>query len=441
MPCANAVLDDFICAANHLFMKFFTTLFCLSLVFSVSILFAQTNLVRSTITLKDGSSQNGLIDWQNPRITPETITYFKSSNDQGTELSPTDLKEFTVNNLRYVTSTVDIETSPYKVESLENTSELNLEPREVFLEQIVSGEKNLFQFVRKDGRYLFYYESQGEFNFLMHKIYTKKQQVGMNMSNTVVENQKYKGQLIIYLLDCPKIQSFVQDLEYTTKSMTRLFESYSKCNGGQVEKIVKQGKPTSRIAVFAGLSSTALNFSGGEYQSHSNADFGRSNDLTFGFSLDVVSAKNNGKWSINNELAYTSFFLNYSLREGSGVDDYTLTYFEIGFSYLKLNNMFRYNIYNDPWSLFINAGISNGFVLGEKNYKYQFTKFYNQESSNTGKAIEDTRSHELGLQFGLGASYNRFFAELRYEVGNGVIVDIKSSSASNRLYLQAGYRF
>jgi hypothetical protein len=112
-----------------------------------------------------------------------------------------------------------------------------------------------------------------------------------------------------------------------------------------------------------------------------------------------------------------------------------------GFGYLKLNNLFRYSQPFHGNALFINAGISNGYVISETNHLRKSTIGLTSTIVEEQKALEYTRKHEQGILLGLGGAVKRYSLELRYEVSNGVSDYSNYKSSVKRYFILLGYRF
>jgi hypothetical protein len=91
--------------------------------------------------------------------------------------------------------------------------------------------------------------------------------------------------------------------------------------------------------------------------------------------------------------------------------------------------------------VFINAGISNGLVVTESNYKKVLSMFNATEKIKEGKALDDTRKHEQGWIAGIGTKYRKLSFEIRYEKANGMSDYPALKSSVTRAHFILGYRF
>lgn len=145
-------------------------------------------------------------------------------------------------------------------------------------------------------------------------------------------------------------------------------------------------------------------------------------------------------WSINNELIFTSYQTSGTRNDFEHENQYTITYTEIGYSYLKLSNMLRFNYPVGSMLFNLNAGISHAIAISETNYRKTESRFFTTENMSEGKAIEGTRSHELGFIVGLGTKFKRYSLDIRYERGNGMSDSHSLNSPTRRFYLFLRYR-
>ncbi len=50
----------------------------------------------------------------------------------------------------------------------------------------------------------------------------------------MTENNKYLGQLTLYLNDCPSLQKNLENTSYTQKSLINLFQNYYECSQSEI---------------------------------------------------------------------------------------------------------------------------------------------------------------------------------------------------------------
>jgi hypothetical protein len=138
--------------------------------------------------------------------------------------------------------------------------------------------------------------------------------------------------------------------------------------------------------------------------------------------------------SCNNELSYTS--LN---TKGKYEEDHATVYTKLGYGYLKINNMLRYNKPVGTGTVYFSFGVSNGFYVKEANYRKRVV-YFPSDRIEEGKAIEHTKIHEPGILIGAGATMKRLLAEIRYEKSKGMSEYVNITSPVSRIYFLVGYR-
>ncbi len=160
-----------------------------------------------------------------------------------------------------------------------------------------------------------------------------------------------------------------------------------------------------------------------------------------GLFLEAILPRNQGKWSLYNELLFTSYRLAGRYDNYTDEDRYTINHTEIGHDYIKLNTLVRFSYPVGILRVYTNVGMSNGFAINEVNYRRREEKIFSTERSKTFKAIDDTRRYEQGLVFGLGSRFKRYSLEARYERGNGMSEYTTLKSLTRRFYFLAGFTF
>lgn len=237
------------------------------------------------------------------------------------------------------------------------------------------------------------------------------------------------------------MHSKLQSLEYNKKSMESLLLSYYDCTKSGIKFHKKTSKTTTEVGMTAGLALTSLSFNGTDFQYLSKAAYSQSTGFAVGLFCDIILPANNKRWSIYNELAFTSANVKGQLNEYDNESKYTITNLTFGYSYLKLNNMVRFKMPVRNAFVYLSGGITNGFAVSETNNQTREIKFYSTERTESDKALPETRKHEQGYIFGLGTRFKKYSFEVRYEKGNGISEYASLSSSSTRLYFLLGYKF
>jgi len=401
--------------------------------------FCQENYLPGYILSLHGDTVAGYVDYRNWERNPEKIYFRESQDGSKSTFTPLDIKGFGVTDEVYESAIVETETSTVSTQYLSYSSELIFKKDTAFLQAVVKGAKSLYFYKDRSGKEQFYIGQDSSYELLIYKRYLKD-----NEGQAVIaENKKFIGQLTIYLHDCPSIQKKLNTADYRVNSLENVFLSYYDCIRAGMTFHKKTEKVTTAIGVLAGVSLTSLTLrSSDPYFSYLvNANYDLSVNFSGGLYFDVILPRNQGKWSICNELIWSSYKVNGQVDDFVNENKYTITYTTLGYSYLKMNNMVRFRYPVGKLSLFINAGISNGYAIIEINQKKQESKLYTQIRIEEGKALSDSRRYELGVVAGVGAAIGRFSFEARYERGNGMSTYSALNSSTNRIYFLLGFRF
>lgn len=399
--------------------------------------FSQENFLAGYILTNDQDSSYGFIDFKDWEYSPRTIEFKDSINSKSVSIYPMEIMGFGVNNEHFVSAIVKSNISPFNLDELNFESSLQTITDTVFLQALVIGDQSLFYTKNEIGNECFYIRHKTEYELLEYKRYYSLE----DGKKLLKENTKYLGQLSFYMKDLESIQSKLATTQYNSTSLEKLFRYYHDSSGKSFYYIKKKNPVKLDFGVLAGFSVTSIRFQGEGPGSLKESDFKKSLNFTAGILFDIILPKNQGKWSFNNELIITSFATDGYYEDFENNDIYTYYTTVLEYSYFKINNMIRYKYPINSIFIYINAGISNGFVIRSVNQKTKESKFYNTESTTFSDALSFTRNHEQGLLLGVGLKHKQYSLETRYELGNGMSNYTQLSSTTNRLYLYMGYHF
>ncbi len=405
-------------------------------IFVMDCIYAQENFVPGYIITLDGDSLKGQVDYRDWRITQKSVSFKTNSNSGQKDYFPIEIKGFGVQNEHFISEITDLEVSPTKAEELTTEITPNYRRDTVFLEVLYRGDKNLYLHVSDKSKLNFFIKNELGVEVLVYKKFINIQKG----KHVISEYNKFIQQLKDYFPDCESISKSIKNTSYSEKSLNKLFTSYYKCTNKKSEFVKSRAKGRVDFGGIVGASITSLNFSGNGFKYLSEADFNVSTDGSVAIFFDFILPKNHGKWSFNNELMYTSYSATGLYENYINSNEYSRSKVEIGYSYLKLNNMLRFKYPIGGIHFYVNAGISNGIVLSEVNKRTQELKFYSDEIKKEGEAINNSRAFEQGLLLGLGAKIRKMSLEFRYEAGNGMSDYSALKSSANRVFFLFGYR-
>jgi hypothetical protein len=405
------------------------------MIFIVQLSIGQANFIPGFIIQKDGDTIRGQVDYRNWSNNPDKIS-FKGPNGIK-EYTPFSIQGFGVQDEIYISATIKTEVGS------ENPNDLTLDPslvfatRTTFLQAVIIGKKSLYFYKDDNDKSQFYILQDTSFEFLVHKRYL----VEKEGTRVIAENKMYIGQLAIYLQDCPSLRLKIYSCAYKKSSLEKLFLNYYNCT----ESPIKFHKETEQLKVefgaLAGISLTNVIFHSDSYDYLIYSDYPLSVDFSCGLFMDLIIPRSQKRWSVDNELLFTTYQVEGQYTDYKNENTFTIYSTSFGFSYIKLVNMVRYKLPVGKFFIYGNVGWSNGIMIASTDYMKSDEIFYTQERIEEGAAIGDIRKYEVGLIGGIGAKYNRFSLETRFERGSGMTWAGDLRSGHMRYYFLIGYRF
>lgn len=407
------------------------TLSFILLVTITKITYCQSNYQKGYIIQLNGDTLSGFIDYHNWSINPKKISFTSKLKGEKTVFTPFNIKGFGVADEIYKSAVIAFGPLVDYQESSNDVAKGEIIADTVFLQTIVQGAKNLFYYNGKNGTEAFFINQNSEFKWL---IYNKKlvQQYG---KTGLYKNKKYREQLALYLQSCKTIQDKLGDTKYNSSSLTDVYNYYYTCSGDKIEFQKKKKIILSEIGVLAGLSSTKIVIHGVEndvYHSYlAHTAFTTSNAIAAGVFWNLL-LPNNKRWSIANELLFTSFMVEGTYKN---VYYYTDTYYtKIGTQSIKMNNMLRFSLPVGKVACLFNVGLSNGYILHETNYLKLTHDIGSTVFVTEQKILENETKYHLGFVAGLGVKYKKNSIQFRFEDGESASYE-QISCITKRMYL------
>lgn len=392
---------------------------------------SQENYIPGYIINLKGDTLYGNIDNQDWVTNPSYI-WFKYRNDQNaSKYEPKDLIAFKVHLDVYVSAAVRLETSPLRIDEIQDGADLHFINDTVFLQTLVQGSKSLYVYNGIKGKDQFFIKQDTGVELLLYKKYVA---YDLSMRN-VRELKKYVGQLIVYLSDCPTLFNKINQTSYKRGSLTSLFLKYLEESNQPNDYHKKAEKYTVKFGVVGGIALNTLSFNSSTFAELVYANYKPTYSITPGFFIEFLQPRNQGKWSSYNEFLYAPTHF-----EGFYEDNLYRVYTKFRFNYIKMTNMIRYRLPLRNIHLFVNGGMSNGYFFGETNYKKSESKIY-VDRLEVEKAIESVREFEQGIVFGIGLKYKQFALECRQEYGNGMSLYMGLNSSSGSSKMLVSYSF
>jgi len=413
--------------------KFFTSILISISTCCTFLSYSQKNYQPGYIITFSGDTVNGFIDYRNWGINPTEITFMNASGETR-YFSPLNIKAFSVSNENYISGIVKVDADFYNDQNLSYSGTYTYRTDTAFLRTLVQGDKSLYQYKDINGKEHFFIGTSNGPEVLRYKLFLKD----IDGKKTIVSDKKYIGQLYLYLRDCAEINEKLRDTRYKEADLTALFSAYYKLTHKNIRFKNREEKTPVSFGFITGVSISRLKFKGDGDENLTETEFPSSTNIPVGIFLNFGLPRSLAKWSVANELLYTSYKTSKTYME----NQYKTSYATLGYGYLKLDNMLRYSYYSGRLSLFLNAGFTNGLVVNETNYKKTIKSYSSGEENVTeGKVIDEIRHFEHGFLAGIGCNYIKIMAEIRYETSTGMSQYVDIKSPVNRIYLLAGYQF
>lgn len=402
--------------------------------------YGQENYLPGTVIKTNGDTLKGFIDYRNWGVNPSDFDFRTSVGVHPVRLTVSEVDEFSVKDEVYVGAVVEVETSVIEESRLDYEPAPKIDIDTIFLQTIYKGDKALYYYMNDRGKENFYIKKDGRFELLVYKKYLSRQ----GTTSYVRERKDFVGQMNIYLSDCPGMRGKIENSTYTKNNLLRLFQEYASCTSSE-ESFHKKGEGVRfEIGPVAGVSLTRLKFDSTNeaFDFLENTEFRPSTAFTGGIFFDLVFPRNQGRFSVDNELLFSMFKTDgsYEYIDFNNTEKKFNTEFD--YKYLKIINMLRYKIPVGKNYIFINGGISNGFRLKEYQYvKKENTTSYSGTTVFEDEPLRNTSKFEQGLLAGAGIRVKKFSFEARMEIGEGMVSFPSISSRATRYYFLLGYRF
>ncbi|SEI43498.1 hypothetical protein SAMN04487995_0702 [Dyadobacter koreensis] len=418
---------------NYLFLK----IIILSLI--TCPLFAQKNYEPGYIVTTKHDTINGFIRYLNWSKNPKTVDFKERQDGVEKNYGLNDLSGFSVHGESYLRAEISVNENGDGANEITSSATMRMRPDTVFLLELSKAPKGLYYLNEANDRSHFFIRTGERFDWLVYYRY----RIERNNQAGIVTVDGFKKQLEDYFQDCPGVSVNVNQVTYSQRSISKLFEQYYKaCNSSGNTVIFNTEKVVTKFGVLLGASVTKVRFKGDVGSQYLLEPLPSSKQIAGGVSLDLILPRTRQKFSIYNELFFTSFKTSNHLEQYTSDQDFSFMDYTLGFGYVKLNNFLRYRIPARKFSLYINLGVSNGLIVSESNTARVETTFFSDKGRvTTGQALGSVRKYEQGLLGGVGAAMRKYSLEVRYERGNGMSAYQGLNSLAQRFYILLAYQF
>ena len=396
---------------------------------------AQENYLQGLVITSKGDTVRGTIDYRNWKRNPSTISFKRETDGLIFQYDPEQIKGFSVAQEYYESGRVQIEVSPERAGELSYEVEFILEEEVAFLQALVTGKKSLYYLVNKKGKDNFYIKNGDKLELLLYKQYARN----VNYVRQVLINNKYIGQLSNYLGDCTDLQQRTNNVRYSQKELTKLFEAYYKCKDDQPKFKKNPDRAIVQFGIMGGVVISSLKMNTSKLRL-SKPDYDNSVNVFGGLSLTILLPRNQQRFAIQNELLLTNYNFTGNDLIYEADDDYIATEYNFKATQLKLNTLVRIRVFNQQrMSLHLEAGVMNALALSIEARQTQTTVFHGPAETTKGDAL-NARSYEQGFTIGITGQYEKFSLTTRYEKGNGFSKANTLKTPISRFYVGVGYR-
>jgi len=378
---------------------------------------SQVNFQKGFIVDTSMDTIKGFIDYRKWDVTPTAIQFKVQPESTIINYTPNDIHSFGVAGEIYTSGIVTIEESLYDEKKVENFEKYLYRTDTVYLQVLISGEKSLYYTKDKDMKTYFYIGQEGNYQWLIFRKYTDK--IYGNIFEKM--DEKYKGQLNLYFIDCPTLKNMISSTSYNRTALLSLFNEYYTCKKSKIDYQFKVEKFKPEFGLIGGMSFTQIKFAGDpQFNFLILADYPVSKNITFGLFCNIPFPRKLNKLSFYNDLLYTSYHASYAYGSSSNKEIYTIKTSSIGNNSLRLNSMLRYKFPIKDMFLFINGGISNGRAISKTNSLMIEDHVYSVYNKSEKVALINSRSWERGYIVGIGGIFKKIECEFRMVKTDGM---------------------
>jgi len=234
-------------------------------------------------------------DWLN---IPKTFSYRQHPESEELSISISEVKEFKVNDNKYIRAQVDIDNSSSDFKRLSSIRKPELTREILFLKVLVEGKSSLYYFRLKGYDRYFFKKDTSSINQLIYKRYV--------ISNTETGiNSNFQNQLRAEM-NCRNYgDRKFQSLKYDGKVLENFFLDYNKCMGDSTQQTAISSKSSLHFKITPGI-----DFASMEAQSSNRdviAKFEPKVRLRVGIDLELVLPFNRNKWAVVSEPTFQSY--------------------------------------------------------------------------------------------------------------------------------------
>jgi hypothetical protein len=382
------------------------TLCCLHLSSVAQITFESGYFVRES-----GDSVTCLIKNVEWKSTPSQFEYKLTENSESQMATVDQIRSFGfVGGDRFIRFHVNIDKSKTTPDGLTRVRTPEFSAETVFLKVLIEGKASLYTYQQNNTQLFFFSVDNAPVEQLVYKRF-------LVSATQIGTNEQYKVQLKTSMICADITESSTRSVRYTQSSLSVLFLTYNRCHGTpvRVDEKRKSARQSFNISLHAGVHYANFKLKNSRF-AVLGTDFNSGFGYRLGLNLQLTFPYNKGKWAVFLEPTYISF--ESEGKSDPATVDYKAIEFPLGI---------RYNFFLSNGSkIFIKPAVVVDLKLN--------SSLYDQVNFEVG-------NHAINFAMGVGYSFKRFEAELRYYTTRDILDDyigFKGNFQSTALIL--GYR-
>lgn len=391
------------------------------LLFFISILtFAQIKFKEGYIINNEGVKTFCLIRDMAWKDYPDSFLFKDSEDGKQKRAYIQNIKEFSVDNIKYVRFTFKLDISSTNLNYLSDDKKPIWESKTAFLKLLVDGSTQLYKYSSNGNvKYFIKKENRNDIEQLVYKKYM----IEKNNQNYVQTNNDFKIQL-----DSINKNFATRDIIYSDKSLISWF---NKNSGIQNTEVIDKENGKFNIRAKVGFLSSQLKFksSSGVF---SNLDLDKKTSINPSLEFEYVFAFNKNKWSAFIEPTYFTYTTEKTTETILSFIDYKK--YVVDYSSIIIPIGIKHYIFvNDKSKFFISGAFAGNFALKYKIRVFDPTINYNYSY------YDDRGTIFMGTQLSIGYIYNNKFSIEGKLINQKSIINSSTDAKQHSFGFSIGY--
>lgn len=241
------------------------------------------------------------LDWDN---NPEKFEYKLNEGEDSKTGDVNSISKLEIyNKVIYMAANVDIDINTSTSNELNNNAELELTKKRIFLQLLVEGKANLYQYVDANSRRFYYQIDENQIILLEYKEY-------INENNKIAKNENYKGELWNNL-KCSSLElNSVHKARYNQADLISILETYNTCENELTYTFKKvKRKDVFNLTIRPGLNFTSIDLDNPGTNQILTRDlkYDQETSLRIGLQLEYILPTKRRKWAVTLEPTYNYY--------------------------------------------------------------------------------------------------------------------------------------